>query len=101
MDLDEGLHGFAFSFNPGLPAIELACAFGALQVDLITSDDAETAVLALSVDSDVNLALEGVELERLSDLDELEFLRFGKLCSKAESRKKVNDCLLGNVWNVR
>ena len=39
MDLDEGLHGVALAFDPGLPAVELAGALGPLQVDLVAGDD--------------------------------------------------------------
>ena len=102
MDLDEGLHGVAFAFDPGLPAVELAGTFGALQVDLVARDDGEPAVLAFAIDGDVNLALEGVELEGLGDLDELELLRLGELGGKAEGCEEIENCLAldfdGDCW---
>ena len=61
----------------------------------------EPAVLAFAVDGDVNLALEGVELEGLGDLDELELLRLGELRGETEGSEVVEDRLLGNIRDGR
>jgi len=101
VDLDIGLHGVALAFNPGLPAVELAGTFGALQVDLVAGNNGEPAILTLAVNGDMDLTLERVELEGLAGGDELELLRLGELRGKAKGCKVIEDCLLGDVRNDR
>jgi hypothetical protein len=97
VDLDEGLHVLALTVNPGSPAVKLTGALGAVEVDLIADDDGHSPVIALAVDCYMDLALEGIESEGLSHLDELELLLLGELAGKTESGEVVEKGLLLNL----
>ena len=49
----------------------------------------------------MNLALEGIELEGLGDLDELELLGLGKLRGEPEGCEIIENDLFGNIKNGR
>jgi hypothetical protein len=89
VNVDEGFHVLALAFDLCPPTIELAGALGAVEVDLVADDDGHTAILTLTVDSDVNLALEGIEAKDLRDLDELKLLFLSELTREAECGEVV------------
>jgi hypothetical protein len=94
MDLDKSFHVLALPLDPGPPAVELAGALGAVEAGLVADDDRYAAILALAVDRDVGLALEGLEAEGLGHLDKLELLLLGELAGEAEGGEVVEEGLL-------
>ena len=101
MDLDEGLHVLALAFDPSPPAVQLTGTLGTVEVGLVADNDRHAAVLALAIDSDVDLALEGIQPKRLGDFDELELLLLGELVREAEGGEVVEQGLLLDLGGGR